>query len=141
MVRGAFGLCTGTRRRASAGTAVLLWVGGLYALPFAHNINHHANHTHGPPPSDHQHHHPHAHDRAEHDQDHDEPGHPKNDREPIDKDHGVGSVLHFAVAALDSQAATLPEPGPIVAPLDAPALRPADSAPAPLVKVRGPPPA
>jgi hypothetical protein len=38
---------SGARSRASAATAVLLWLTGVYALPLAHNINHHTDHTHG----------------------------------------------------------------------------------------------
>jgi hypothetical protein len=137
-VGGRFGTMPSTSRRRSAAGAAFLWFFGLYALPLLHNIHHRADHTHGPlPHPSHRHVHSGA---AVHHADHDRPGHEKDDREPIDSEHGAGSVLHFAVAALGGHAATLPEPGPILAPLEPPPLVRAASIPEILLSVRGPPP-
>lgn len=97
-----------------------MWFGGLYALPFLHSLDHRADHTHGAPGHSHPHppphSEPHAHDAAPAD----EPG-----REPLDPDHGEGSLLHFAAVVVGSQPAVLPKLPDAIVPVsvgDAPSV-------------------
>ncbi len=107
------------------------WVFGLYALPLAHNVNHRNDHTHGPAPAEHvpphEEGHPHAHPHA------------PEGKVPLDSDHGTGSVLHFAAAALSIRGGDLPQVGPRAFLPPPPSPRVAPSIPARIVLVRGPP--
>jgi hypothetical protein len=118
-------------RQLPVGAAVFAWLTGLYALPLAHNIQHRNDHSHGPSPAGHAHAHeePHSHP------------HPRDtdDRVPLDSDHGTGSVLHFAAAAVESHRVELPQAGPRALLPAPPAPRVAASIPARIVFVRGPP--
>jgi len=84
-------------RALRATVAALVWLGGLYVLPFLHNLDHRSDHTHAAP----AHSHPHVHESTPPD------GHR---REPLDPHHGEGSVLHFAAVVVGTELVVLPEP-------------------------------
>jgi hypothetical protein len=115
---------TWTRERLGAGTAAFAWFLGLYALPFVHNLDHRDDHSHGPVEVAEDHH---GHEE--------ENPHPL----PLDSDHGAGSLLHFAAAAVEAPALELPQVGPRISLPLPPCPRPAPSTPIRTVLVRGPP--
>jgi hypothetical protein len=119
---------TRIRPRIAAAAAALAWVLGLYALPLVHNLHHQDDHTHGPAGlAEHRHPHEHPHSR----------GH--GGRVPLDSDHGSGSVLHFAAAAIGAKTFELPAAGPKIPLPPPPSPRKAPSTPARIVLARGPP--
>jgi hypothetical protein len=116
---------TRSRGRLETSAAAFAWFVGLYALPFLHNLDHRNDHTHGPADVAHHHHHGHE----------EEHSHPV----PLDSDHGTGSLLHFAAAAVGAPELELPQVGPLVPLPPHPCPRPAPSTPRRIVLVRGPP--
>jgi len=118
-----------------------VWLGGLYALPLAHNLDHRAaDHTHGAPGDSHSHPHPHAEPHA-HSHPHGHASTPSEEpeREPLDPDHGEGSLLHFAAVVVGSEPVVLPELSGTVVPTRAEVV-PSVTAPALLALLaRGPP--
>lgn len=110
-------------RRRIAGGATLVWVLGLYLLPLLHSLNHRDDHSHGAQAPDHSHpssdashrgpagpthEHPHPHPHADSGESAETPGVPST---PPDRDHGDGSLLHFAIGVVETRAVTLPMPG------------------------------
>jgi hypothetical protein len=76
----------------------------LYALPLLHNLDHRADHTHANAAHSHssasEHVHPHPPASTTPD---------PQGREPLDPEHGEGSLLHFAAVVVGEEPTVLPE--------------------------------
>lgn len=96
-------------RQLPATAGLVIWVSGMVMLPFLHNLNHRPDHTH--PDSAHSHSHsgghshPHAH---EHPHEQASSSSSEHEREPLDPEHGEGSLLHFAAVVVGAKPAVLP---------------------------------
>lgn len=80
----------------------MVWLGGMAVLPLLHNVDHRNDHTHTDSVHAHSHSatHEHPHDGASSSSGH--------ERQPLDPEHGEGSLLHFAAAAVGETPALVP---------------------------------